>query len=84
MYNFLKYKHNWKRCSICSGKMKRDKAFWFSTMYQCQKCEKEIPACELKKVPMKRRFYPKGNAKTRRIRYKFYKLAQKYRVWRAL
>ncbi len=86
MYNFLKYKHNWKRCLHCSGKIKRDKHFIYTKMYQCQQCEKEYAACVLRSVPARRRFYPKRNAvlfnKTWKIRHKFIKLIQKYREWR--
>lgn len=59
MYNFLKYKHNWKKCPVCDGKMKKTENFDFSTMHQCQQCKRIVPECELKKIPMKRYFKAK-------------------------
>ena len=41
-YNFLKYRHKWKKCLYCGAKVKRIK----NGMYKCQRDKKEL-VCQL-------------------------------------
>ena len=52
MYNFLKYKHNWKRCPCCSGKMIKT---IFKGHFNCVVCKERYHEIYLKRR-MKRRY----------------------------
>jgi len=57
LYNFLKYKRNWKKCPYCGGKMERTKE-GFGDSYKCiDYCGKDYPKEFLIRVPGRTKFY---------------------------
>ena len=52
MYNFLKYKHNWKKCVHCGNKTKK-----ISKEYRrCIFCKGEVSKYFMRRIPKKRKY----------------------------
>ena len=58
IYNFLKFKHKWKRgCLFCGGKLKKEKIKYKKTYYRCQECSRKWDELTLKGMIAKRSIY---------------------------